>query len=91
MTNPDNHAIEGMTRALAAESGPIGVAANAITPGPACTDAAAAARTKALACTTSLGRAATAVVAFLGSPSASYIAGIIAADGGCTAIQGAVR
>ena len=85
-------ALAAMTRSWAAEFSPSGVRVNAIAAGPVLTDGAAPGRVKALGATTLLGRAAqpgeiASVIAFLASPSASYITGaVIAADGVRTAI-----
>jgi len=85
-------ALESLTRAWAAEFSPRGVRVNAVAPGPVYTDGAVPERTAALGATTPMGRAAstdeiTGLIAFLASPSASYITGaVLAADGGRAAI-----
>jgi NAD(P)-dependent dehydrogenase (short-subunit alcohol dehydrogenase family) len=83
--------LASMTRSWAAEFSPAGVRVNAIAAGPVLTAGAAPDRIEALGATTLLSRAAqpaeiAEVIAFLASPKASYITGVvIAADGGRTA------
>jgi NAD(P)-dependent dehydrogenase (short-subunit alcohol dehydrogenase family) len=84
--------LAAMTRSWAAEFSPSGIRVNAIAAGPVLTNGAAPDRIEALGATTLLARAAqpdeiAGVIAFLASPTASYITGaVIAADGGRTAI-----
>jgi NAD(P)-dependent dehydrogenase (short-subunit alcohol dehydrogenase family) len=85
-------ALASMTRSWAAEFSPAGVRVNAIAAGPVYTPIQVAEITEAIGATTLLARAAqpseiASVIAFLASPSASYVTGaILAADGGRTAI-----
>jgi NAD(P)-dependent dehydrogenase (short-subunit alcohol dehydrogenase family) len=85
-------ALASMTRSWAAEFSPVGVRVNAIAAGPVYTPIQVAEITEAIGATTLLARAAqpseiASVIAFLASPSASYVTGaILAADGGRTAI-----
>ncbi|MBN8616681.1 MAG: SDR family oxidoreductase, partial [Deltaproteobacteria bacterium] len=85
-------ALEGMTRAWAAEYGPRGVRVNTVSPGPIRTPIWPAGVADTVGKSTILGRAGedheiAAVIAFLASDRASYVTGAtIPVDGGRSAI-----
>jgi NAD(P)-dependent dehydrogenase (short-subunit alcohol dehydrogenase family) len=85
-------ALASLTRSWAAEFSPAGVRVNAVAAGPVNTPILPAEQTEALGATTLLHRAAepeeiARIIAFLASPSASYMTGaVVAVDGGRTVI-----
>jgi NAD(P)-dependent dehydrogenase (short-subunit alcohol dehydrogenase family) len=84
-------ALHSMTRSWAAEFGPAGVRVNAVAVGPVYTPIQPREAAEAVGAGTIMGRVAqpdeiSSVIAFLASPTASYITGaVVAADGGRTA------